>query len=113
MDKYTINRNILLVQMIISTLFLGGCTYFIFPMYDGDKEMIGFYYSITTILSFLVCILVEFFMRKIYDWCENSAKTKAIKSDSSEEHEAYKNRLAKEQRDKYISDYRQKYDKNS
>lgn len=113
MDKYNIKKTILLFQIIISTTFLALCTYYIFPEYDGNREMIGFYYAITTVSSFFVCIFVEFVIMAIYCFFENRAKKKAIESESSDEHIEYKKKLEAEQRNRYITGYKERYDKNN
>ncbi|GLX62553.1 hypothetical protein KMU_05930 [Proteus vulgaris] len=113
MDKYNINRTVLLLQIIISTFFLGGCTYFIFPKYDGNKELIGFYYTISTVTSFLICMIVEFILRHFYSYLENRAKNKAINSKPTDKHEEYRCKLEEEQRNKYIMGFKQRYDKNN
>lgn len=113
MDKYTISKSILLMQMIISTVFLGVCTYYLFPLFDMKKEMIGFYYSGTAIISFFICILVEFIMNKIYVFLGDRAKQLAINSSHTEEYTIYKEKLKKDQQNRFIKQYQDRYDKDN
>ncbi|WP_448669698.1 hypothetical protein [Enterobacter mori] len=110
MTKYTIQRNILLIQMLISSLVLGFIIYYVYPFIEENKGLAGTYYALTTILSFAIGIAVEYIMLTIFEKRKNKAQKEAIESSPTEEHESYKQQLARESQNRKINEFRNKFD---
>lgn len=110
MGKYTLHRNILLFQMLISTVILGVIVYFVYPFLDENKELIGTYYALTTILSFAIGILVEYLMLAHFERKKLRAEKEAAESTPTAEHESYRKTLEMKQKNRKILDYKTKYD---
>ncbi|MBM1297430.1 MULTISPECIES: DUF2663 family protein [unclassified Serratia (in: enterobacteria)] len=110
MNKYTIQRNILLTQILASTLILGLIVYFIYPFIEKNTSLLGTYYAATTAISFAIGIFVEYIMYKIFNKRKSKAEEEAIKSNPTEEHENYKQQLENANRNKKIENYRKNYD---
>lgn len=109
MTKNTLQRNILLAQILISTFIIGLIIYFVYPFIEKNNILIGTYYGITTALSFALCIVIELVMNKIYECQKERAAKKAANSNPTEEHKELTTQLKIEMRNKEVNNYRKKY----
>lgn len=109
MTKSTLQRNILLAQILISTFIIGAIVYYVYPFIEKNNALIGAYYGITTALSFALCIFIEYIMNIIYECMKARAAKKAANSNPTEEHAEFTKQLKVEMQNKEINNYRKKY----
>lgn len=109
MTKNTLQRNILLAQIIISTFIIGAIVYYVYPFIEKNNALIGSYYGITTALSFALCILIEYVMNLIYEFMKGRAAKKAANSNPTEEHADFAKQLKVEMQNKAVVNYKKNY----
>ena len=109
MTKNTLQRNILLAQILISTFIIGLIVYYVYPFIEKNNILIGTYYGITTALSFALCILVEHLMNKLYDFLKERAAKKAANSSPTEEHKEFTTQLKIEMQNKAVNNYKKNF----
>lgn len=110
MNKHTKLRNTLILQVLLSAAVLGFISYKTHDFIEENRDLTGTYYTITTMISIVIGVIVEYFMNKIYEILKVRAEKKVLDSDPTEEYQPLKESIEKENRNKYAKKYKENFD---
>lgn len=102
--KYT-----LLAQVIISSLVLGWLSYSIYPTIEKNSTLLGTYYVLTTMGSVIIGIIIEVIFGLIFKAMKSYSENKVIKSEPTEEFAHIKENIVRNNKNKAVIDYMDKY----
>lgn len=110
MNKHTKLRNTLILQVLISAVALGFISYKTHDFIEANRDLTGTYYTITTMTSIVIGVIVEYFMNKLYEILKVKAEKKVLNSNPTEEYQPLKDSIEKENRNRYAKQYRDNYE---
>lgn len=96
-------------KIVISTIALGLIAYYIYPEIDKHKELAGYYYTLTTMLSVIIGILIDLLFSFLFELEKTRAGKKVMESDPTPEYAHIKKEIEENNSNKAAKDYAENY----